>query len=368
MWYNIHMSKPRTRTKLEEIESALKRELASRRYPQGERLPGENVLAESFGAARETVRKAIASLVAQGLVAKRQGAGTFATGRGQRRSGTFGLFVPDFESVPFFADMESRLARLCKRIGYRIVLADASAGASAEAMRRKARELAVARVEGVLFRPALDERSAAANREVVRIFRRVETPVVLLDGDICSAPERSDCDLVAVDNVGAGRRIALHLVARGRRRVAFLMSGKSIGPNDNWRNRLFGLAGELAVLGVCEGVRTLAFKPDDADAVRRLMSSRAAPDAIVCGNDETAALLALTLRSYGADIPGDVAIVGFDDASVARSSVPPLTTIRQPSELIAKTALKTLLQRIRFPQSDPRTIFLDAPLVERRSS
>ena len=68
MWYNIHMSKPRTRTKLEEIESALKRELASRRYPQGERLPGENVLAESFGAARETVRKAIASLAALALV------------------------------------------------------------------------------------------------------------------------------------------------------------------------------------------------------------------------------------------------------------------------------------------------------------
>ena len=75
-----------------------------------------------------------------------------------------------------------------------------------------------------------------------------------------------------------------------------------------------------------------------------------------------------TLAAIGKRVPRDVAVVGFDDESCARSSVPPLTTIRQPAQLIAETALKTLLARIRYPNNDPREILLDAPLIIRQST
>ena len=75
-----------------------------------------------------------------------------------------------------------------------------------------------------------------------------------------------------------------------------------------------------------------------------------------------------TLVALGMRVPEDVAVVGFDDANFARTSVPPLTTISQPVKLLAKTALKTLLSRIRFPENAPREILLDAPLVVRRST
>ena len=74
------------------------------------------------------------------------------------------------------------------------------------------------------------------------------------------------------------------------------------------------------------------------------------------------------ISSIGKRIPDDVAVVGFDDDNCARSSVPPLTTIRQPAQLIAKTALKTLLACIRYPNNDPREILLDAPLIVRAST
>ena len=79
-------------------------------------------------------------------------------------------------------------------------------------------------------------------------------------------------------------------------------------------------------------------------------------------------MLTESLKAIGKRIPEDVSVTGFDDESFARSSVPPLTTIRQPTALIAKTALKTLLARIRHPQNDPKQILLDAPLVVRKST
>ena len=138
--------------------------------------------------------------------------------------------------------------------------------------------------------------------------------------------------------------------------------------NENWENRLFGIAGEVAVRGMDEGVSTLRFSPDDTESLRTLFRSRRRPDAIACGNDKTAAALVESIKAIGGRIPEDVAVTGFDDESVARSSVPPLTTIRQPAGLIAKTAFKTLLARIRYPNNDPRGILLDAPLIIRKST
>ena len=355
-----------------EIYGALKDEIVGRTFAEGKRLPGEADLCQRFGVARNTVRQAIALLERQGIVERRKGEGTFITRRGERKTGVIGLLMPDFSSAGFFGALRREFETDARRMGYKIAaetMESATQGQSpVDAVRTAARRLAVMRVEGVVFRPRIDPDCAEANREVLRVFQRTETPLVLIDSDVTTPPERSNCDLVAVDNIAAGRRIAGHLLKRGRRRIAFLMAGLSIGPNTNWENRLFGLAGEVAVRGLDEGVATLRFRPDDVGAVRALFRHRNCPDAIVCGNDETAACLAATMRSVGKRIPEDVAIVGFDDNDCARTSVPPLTTIRQPVRQIAKTALKTLLARIRYPGSEPREILLDAPLVARRST
>ena len=230
------------------------------------------------------------------------------------------------------------------------------------------RKLAVSRAEGVIFRPFVAEKMVDTNKEIVSILRHAEIPVVLIDSDITTPPNRSSCDLVAVNNVNAGRIIADHLHERGYGRIAFLMEDGNPSANANWSNRLFGLAGELALLGCEGGVRRLDFAPDNERDLGRLLRSRARPDAIVCGNDEQAILLAKTLARLGKRIPDDVAVVGFDDIEAARLASPPLTTISQPVRKLAATAFKTLLARIRYPNNDPREILLDAPLVIRRST
>ena len=354
-----------------EIYSSLKESIAAREFSTDRKIPSEPELCERFGVARNTVRQALALLLSQGLIEKRKGKGSFITKKGERKTGVIGLLIPDFSSASFFSSLKAELESNAAKLGYKIRLESSRHTAGDQMVkdiRKAARKLAVDRVEGVIFRPHLNPEHSAANKEILSIFQHTETPVVLIDSDISPRPERSDCDLVAVDNVSAGRRIAAHLLDTGRRRLAFMMSGVDICSNANWENRLFGIAGEVAVRGMDEGVSTLRFSPDDTESLRTLFRSRRRPDAIACGNDKTAAALVESIKAIGGRIPEDVAVTGFDDESVARSSVPPLTTIRQPAGLIAKTAFKTLLARIRYPNNDPRGILLDAPLIIRKST
>lgn len=354
-----------------DIKTKLIKDIMSGVYTEAGRLPSEEKLAASFGVSRMTLRSALDELRRQGLIEKRNGAGSFLTKRAFRHSGLIGLVIPDYEGFGFFAEIKKEVERHAARLGYRVTLVlthERGREAIVRDIRRKVRELAVEQAEGVIFRPFVAESLTKTSREIVSIFRHAEVPVVLIDSDITRPPERSDCDLVAINNIGAGRQIATHLHKQGYRRVAFLMEDRNPRTNANWGNRLFGLAGELALMDCEESVRQLGFAPTDKKALGALLRSRIRPDAIVCGNDEHAATLIETLNRIGKRVPDDIAVVGFDNIAIAHTMTPPLTTIAQPVKKLAATAFKTLLARIRYPNNDPREILLDAPLVVRQST
>ena len=206
-----------------DIYAALNADIANQAFEVGKRLPGEPELCRRFGVARNTVRQALSLLQRQGLIEKRKGEGTFITKRGERKTGIIGLLMPNLASTRFFYALKKELEGHARSLGYSIVTEQISSGTAKQAIdsaRKAARRLAVKRVEGIIFRPHIDPRCTEGNHELLHIFRRTETPVVLIDSDVTQPPERSACDLVAVDNIGAGRRIAAHLIAGGRRRIA----------------------------------------------------------------------------------------------------------------------------------------------------
>lgn len=357
--------------KRDEIARQIINDVMRGAYSENGRLPSEAKLSAAFGVSRMTLRCALEELRRQGLIEKRNGAGSFLTKRAYRRSAIIGLVIPDYESYEFFAEIKKETERHAARLGYRVELvfsAEHSHKPLEQDIRRKVRELAANRAEGVIFRPFVAEEMIETNKEIIDILRHTEIPVVLIDSDITRPPNRSSFDLVAVNNINAGRLIADHLHSSGYRRIAFLMQENKSNANANWSNRLFGLAGELALLGCEESVRQLYFAPNDACGLGRLLRSRSKPEAIVCGNDEQAMKLIDTLSGLGKRVPEDIAVVGFDDIAASRLSNPPITTISQPVRKLAATAFKSLLARIRYPNNDPREILLDAPLIARRSS
>jgi DNA-binding LacI/PurR family transcriptional regulator len=88
-------------------------------------------------------------------------------------------------------------------------------------------------------------------------------------------------------------------------------------------------------------------------------------DAVFAASDLLASGALVELRRAGRRVPEDVAVGGFDDSRIARESDPPLTTIRQPLELVAREMVDLLLQRIQGEDGGPR--ILPTELVVRAS-
>ena len=94
---------------------------------------------------------------------------------------------------------------------------------------------------------------------------------------------------------------------------------------------------------------------------------QARPDAIVCANDHTAALVMQALIAAGVSVPRDVRLAGIDDVAYAALLPVPLTTLRQPSREIGVAAMAAMLDRVARPDLPPRDIFLHPTLIVRKS-
>ena len=110
---------------------------------------------------------------------------------------------------------------------------------------------------------------------------------------------------------------------------------------------------------------------DGADAGRSIIARgrRDFPDAIFAANDLLALGLLQSLVSDGRLlVPRDIALIGFDDISFARAAAVPLSSIRQPSRAIGRTALRILLEEYSDGESTPRQTVFPPELVVRAST
>ncbi|MEC3909761.1 LacI family DNA-binding transcriptional regulator [Sphingobium sp. CR2-8] len=132
---------------------------------------------------------------------------------------------------------------------------------------------------------------------------------------------------VGSDNVAGGRMAADHLLAQGRRHLAFF--GNPDIPEFAARHAGFRTA--LAQAGMDDGRLLPAHLTTQAsyDAIRAFLADHPPIDGIVAASDVIAMSALRALGDAGLRVPGDVAVVGYDDVMVASQTTPPLTTIRQ---------------------------------------
>lgn len=93
------------------------------------------------------------------------------------------------------------------------------------------------------------------------------------------------------------------------------------------------------------------------------------PDGLFCANDLLAlgVMQSLTML-HSLRIPEDVALVGYDDIDFAASAVVPLTSVRQPTTLIGRTAIELLAEQLETPEAGPRSVVFKPELVVRAST
>jgi len=170
---------------------------------------------------------------------------------------------------------------------------------------------------------------------------------------------------VDADNRGGGRLAAEHLVALGRRRIAMIA-----GPMDlqSTVDRHRGFTDALAVAGLDPSrIATADFTPHGgALAMARLLERHPDLDAVFAGSDNMAAGALGTLRAAGRSVPDDVAVVGFDDLTIAAQTEPDLTTIHQPIQALGQE-MATMMVRL-IAGERPSPFIVPTHLVVRSSA
>jgi DNA-binding LacI/PurR family transcriptional regulator len=150
---------------------------------------------------------------------------------------------------------------------------------------------------------------------------------------------------VTGDNFNGGRLAAEHLIRTGRRRIGFLG-----GPVDELevQQRYRGYETALTAAGMAVDPKLLAYGnfwiDSGATAMQRLLDQAPDLDAVFINSDLMAIAALETIRGSGRRVPEDIAVVGYDDLSVAQYNNPPLTTIRQNVPLAGKLLAQNLIQ------------------------
>jgi LacI family transcriptional regulator, galactose operon repressor len=279
-----------------------------------------------------------------------------ATGLRRGRSKVLGLLLADIAN-PFYPEIASGVIDAATRFGYEVFLGHT--GDRPEVQKREVRALLDHRCDGLIFttlaiqdRPLLDE-LLAARVPFAQAVRRV--PGVA-------------ADFVGIDDESGGYQAAAHLLSLGYRDVALI-----VGPqfSSSSHNRASGFHRALREAGVRPAehryLECALSREEGYRSCQRLLASGGPPEAIVCGDDVIALGAIDALMDAGLRVPGDVAVIGFDDIPFAASRMIELSTVRQPRAQIGAEAVRLLSRRIEHPAEPPTELILKHELVVRRT-
>lgn len=196
-------------------------------------------------------------------------------------------------------------------------------------------------------------------------LKRKGIPLVFIDRYLSG----EDIDYVACDDFAGAYQAVMHLVKSGYRKIAHVTK------DDNCtaiQNRLEGYLKALADSGI-EINRNYIVKlaPPDykaGKAVRQLGKMKDRPDAIFAASYPVTIDVFGVLKDEDLNVPRDIAVVGFGDSQECAVMTPALTTVRQPQELLGKTAAEILLRKLNSKKEvQTEQIMLKTELVIRES-
>jgi len=200
-------------------------------------------------------------------------------------------------------------------------------------------------------------------REKLRALDRANTRFIIWGPTINEQPGHS----IGCDNVAGGLQATKHLLETGRRKIAFLGNTTRRFPElaaryEGYRLALadFGLEAKAALRVDAENLRNLGYL-----GIEKLLERGQKFDAVFAVTDAIAIDAIHALQQNGYDVPGDVAVVGFDDIPLAAHVTPALTTVRQDIRQASEGLVKSIVGLI---EGEPVESSLMAPrLIVRQS-
>ncbi len=282
------------------------------------------------------------NLVARGLV------------RG--RSMTIGVLMQDISS-PFFARMVSGIEQGLDHAAYRPMFASTHWRAeNPQTEVASLRLLLERRVDGIIVLA-----SSIPDSALLEVAAQV--PLVVVARKVPGI----EAQCLSIDNVEAAYRATRYLIGLGHARIAQL-GGTQNHPDA--LDRLEGYRRALAEAGI-EFDPQLVVNGDFTEesgvsSVEQLLARGERFSAIFAANDQMAYGAMLSLFNHGYRIPTDISLVGFDDQFLSAYTLPPLTTVRQPSFEMGQAAAEGMLRLL--SNEPPQLPQFPADLVIRKSA
>ena len=274
----------------------------------------------------------------------------------QGKTNTLGLVLPD-SANPFFAEISRSIEDEAFKNGYSVFLCNTERDTQRELFYVDV--LSNKQVDGIIFVAAGDQ----ADSLDFLIHRNM--PVVMIDRSLPNV----EVDAVLTDNQLGGFLATRHLLDLGHSRIACIAGPSSITPSAE---RIIGYRRALEEAGLSYD-ENLILRGDyhaqsGMEITHSILAMNPRPTAIFALNDLMALGALRAAAEAGCSVPGDLAVVGYDDLEIAHFTNPPLTTIAQPKKEIGVQAVHLLVDRMTRKNRPPSRLVLPPALIIRRST
>lgn len=236
---------------------------------------------------------------------------------------------------PFFSDILFGMDETAQIYGYNLLVVSTYFSASREKKMMKYLDTGIA--SGAILL------ASTMPKEIIDDYD-ARYPIV----QCCDYNEESTSAHVSIDNYKAACQATEFFVNSGHRRIAMLGISNSFNSSylrvkaykDTLKKWNIPFAPELLKLGP----HTFEF---GISAAQELLKLEDHPTAIFASSDVIAAGALRAAAEAGLNVPGDVAVLGFDNINISKMVTPPLSTVAQPMRQIGNTAVETLIDKIK---------------------
>jgi DNA-binding LacI/PurR family transcriptional regulator len=267
-----------------------------------------------------------------------------------------GLLIPDIQN-PFYVDVVRGVEDYAYSRNYALLMCNFAQNKEKERMYL---DIMVSEsVDGMIVAP-FDK----YDQDVINLLEK-DFPIVCVDRGLA---DYQDVDIVLVDNEKGAFEAVSYLIVQGYERIAYI-GGLPSNPTSQQRKDGYVKAFQKYNMPIDSELIKFGNSKRDSGTVivRELLQLEKRPTAFFTGNNLITLGALETIHAMNLVIPGDVAIIGFDDMPWSISLNPPLTAVKQPGYEIGKRAADLLYQKIIEPEKPSVKMMLNTELIIRDS-
>lgn len=276
--------------------------------------------------------------------------------RGQLTT-TLGVIVPRIVN-PFFSYLLNSIEQSAYNNGYQVVMGQSNED--------KEKELAflnllkTKQVDGIIMT------SIENDWEIIEPYTKYG-PILLCNDYI----NQDKAPMIRLDQTKGAYLGAKHLVEKGHVKIAYCtgglfdVDGKGKDRNQGFQKALKEAGVKINPKWIFVDQHTIE---DGKQVLKQLNVMEDRPTAIFTGSDEIAAGIIMEAKEQGLNIPGDLAVVGFDDQPIAEIMDPKITTIRQPVDKMGQKSVEVMIEMLENPEHRVKSYQLPIDLIIRQST